>query len=288
MEVKDVCFSFNHKTLLHQVSFQLPNPAIFGLIGPNGAGKTTLLSILAGIRKPQSGAFLYEEKPGLLLQNTSLYEEATGKQNLAIFCTISGVDPHQIPHALNLVQIDTLTSHKKYKTYSQGLKQRLLIARAFLSPAKLILLDEPFNAVDVPTMIILKKSIRTIATDEQKTIVISSHHLKEIDELLTSGIILNKGKVIHQFTHADQITSVDTLSLYINGDADRLCTYLLATGYRFTRYSDRVSLSGSLPIWPVIQFCEQGCIAIKRLEYGPSLEDLFVTLLEAHHESNPD
>ncbi len=84
--------------------------------------------------------------------------------------------------------------------------------------------------------------------------------------------------MIHQFTYAHQATSVDTLSLYINGDVDRLCTYLLATGYQFARYSDRVSLSGSLPIWPVVQFCEQDRIAIKRLEYGASLEDLFVTL----------
>ncbi|TAE29180.1 MAG: ABC transporter ATP-binding protein [Cytophagales bacterium] len=286
MNIQNVSFGYKNGFVLQDVSFTLPNPSIFGLIGPNGAGKTTLFSILSGILKPSSGTFVYSEKPGLLLQNNALYKEATGRENLQLFCKINRISPNQVSTALEVVEIDSLTANRKYKEYSQGQKQRLLIARAFLTPSKLILLDEPFNAVDLPTMLILKNSIKSIVATEQKTVVISSHHLREIDDLIDSGIILNKGRVIHQFGLLNNVAQPLAITVYVDGQPDRLCSYLLANKYLFRKQQNQISItcSATSPAWPIIRFCEETGIALKRIEYGESLENMLINRLNADNE----
>ena len=184
MQIDNLVHRYDNKTVLDIPFLEFPQNSIFGLTGPNGAGKTTLISLISNILSVQQGTITKQNTCGLLLQNTSLYSEMTGVQNLDYFCKINNINKNCIKDVLRLVQIDTQTALKKFKSLSQGNKQRLLIARAFLTNAEVILLDEPFNAVDVPTMRLMKEAIKNFSEASKKKnnhLITSSKRNRRLD-----------------------------------------------------------------------------------------------------------
>jgi heme ABC exporter ATP-binding subunit CcmA len=144
-----------------EISLRL-EPGRYLLLGPNGAGKTTLLKLLAGLWRPSSGRVLYNGKDiaelngsyrremALLPHELGLYEELTGLQNLMFFGALYGLRrPKQ--RALELLELVGLRFflHERVKAYSQGMKQRLALAKALLHRPRVLLLDEPFAGLDL-------------------------------------------------------------------------------------------------------------------------------------------
>lgn len=282
MQIQNLKYQFKDKIVLDIPALEFPKNAIFGLTGPNGAGKTTLLSLLAGILRIQSGTISKSPTCGLLLQNTSFYQEMTGYQNLNYFCDINSIELKHIPRILDLVKIDNKIANQKFKTLSQGTKQRLLIARAFLSKSDFILLDEPFNAVDIPTMIMMKKSIQDFVETEKKTIIISSHQLKEIEDLITYGAILNKGKLVYVFSKDDLYKTDANFSIFYKGNITSLKKYVEDNKISYKAENNHLTLynlSDEIK-WGILDFCKNKTFMITRIDFQPTLEDVFISKIQ--------
>ena len=175
IQVTDLTYAYGRTVVLKNVHFTLRPARIYGLIGENGSGKTTLLSLLAGILRPRSGQLEHVRRPGLLLQGTGFYDNLSVRDNLRLFALEAGISGLTIEAVLEFTGYPPERYETPYRVLSQGYKQRLAIARSFLTDGNLILLDEPFTAVDLPTIRSLKKAILDYVHATGKTVLISSH-----------------------------------------------------------------------------------------------------------------
>lgn len=193
------------KPSLSQVSFDIYEGQCLGLIGANGAGKTSLISIIAGILKPSAGKCSFVDnrgncktKIGLVPQNIALYEELTGLENLRYFGALynipsshlSGIIDEKLKEFGLYDKRDELLS-----TYSGGMKRRLNILAGILHKPKLIILDEPLVGVDVRSRNIILTAFKNLR-ESGASLVYTSHHMKEVEELCDQIVILEQGKVV--------------------------------------------------------------------------------------------
>ena len=190
---------------LRNVSLSAAPGACLALIGRNGAGKTTLLRTIAGFSRPGKGKItIFGNGPrdtqtrrlmGFIGHGISVYDELSALENLMLFGKLYGVaDPKQT--ALDWLERTGLDRVKDglVREFSRGMRQRLAVARAFLHGPKVLLLDEPFTSLDDRAIAVLQRLLREALADG-KTIVMSTHQLREALELATHVALLNRGQV---------------------------------------------------------------------------------------------
>ena len=190
---------------LRNVSLSAAPGACLALIGRNGAGKTTLLRTIAGFSRPGKGKIaIFGNSPrdtatrrlmGFIGHGISVYDELSALENLMLFGKLYGLaDPKKT--ALEWLERTGLDRVKDglVREFSRGMRQRLAVARAFLHSPKVLLLDEPFTALDDRAIAVLQRLLRE-ALSEGKTIVMSTHQLREALELATHVALLNRGQV---------------------------------------------------------------------------------------------
>ena len=192
------------------LSLDVPRGRIFGLLGPNGSGKTTLMSMLLGLVRPTAGSFtLFGQSPerggldrelhrvGALIETPTFYPYLSGRNNLAYFQGISGRgDPEELDSLLEQVGLGG-RGGDKFQTYSLGMKQRLGLAYTLLGDPELLLLDEPTNGMDPAGMAEVRELIRALG-GENRTVILSSHLLNEVEQVCDSVAILSRGRLIAQ------------------------------------------------------------------------------------------
>jgi heme ABC exporter ATP-binding subunit CcmA len=190
---------------LRNVSLSAAPGACLALIGRNGAGKTTLLRTIAGFSRPGKGKIaIFGNSPrdtstrrllGFIGHGISVYDELSALENLTLFGKLYGLaDPKKT--ALDWLERTGLDRVKDglVREFSRGMRQRLAVARAFLHGPKVLLLDEPFTALDDRAIAVLQRLLRE-ALSEGKTIVMSTHQLREALEMATHVALLNRGQV---------------------------------------------------------------------------------------------
>jgi heme ABC exporter ATP-binding subunit CcmA len=190
---------------LRNVELSAAPGACLALIGRNGAGKTTLLRTIAGFSRPGKGRItIFGNSPrdtetrrlmGFIGHGISVYDELSALENLTLFGKLYGLaDPKKT--ALEWLERTGLERVKDglVREFSRGMRQRLAVARAFLHGPKVLLLDEPFTALDDRAIAVLQRLLRE-ALAEGKTIVMSTHQLREALELATHVALLNRGQV---------------------------------------------------------------------------------------------
>ncbi len=185
------------------------------LLGRNGAGKTTLLRTLAGLSKPGRGRVSIFGKEvrddetrrriGVLGHGIAVYDEFSAYENLHLYARLYGVAD---PRATALTWLER-TGLKRVKDglvreFSRGMRQRLAVARAFLHEPSLLLLDEPFTALDDRAIAVLQELL-VRARSEQRTIVLSTHQLREALELATHVALIVRGKLAHFGERTDEM-----------------------------------------------------------------------------------
>lgn len=190
VQMKQVSKVFSGKTLLKDVSITIPRGTIVGISGPNGCGKSVLLKMVCGFYKPTSGEILVWEKRvddtphlarnvGAMINAPDFIPNWTGIDNLLLLAKIQNrVGKNQVVLAMKMVGLDPLDK-TKVKHYSLGMKQKLGIAQSFMENQQLLLLDEPFNALDQKShdnMLMLLKKFR----DEGRTILLTSHNEQDL------------------------------------------------------------------------------------------------------------
>ncbi len=186
------------------VSFEITPGEIVGFLGPNGAGKTTTLRMLAGLIRPSGGegrvlgarvpsATLREV--GTMIEEPSFYPYMSGRDNLRHAALLhGGVPPQRIDELLAFVKMEKAAT-KRVKAYSQGMRQRLALARALLWRPKVLLLDEPTNGLDPVGIAEIRENLRAVARGGV-TILVSSHILGEIEKLVDRILAIEKGRLV--------------------------------------------------------------------------------------------
>jgi ABC-2 type transport system ATP-binding protein len=206
IEVDGLSRTFNGLRAVDNISFTVEAGEVFGFLGHNGAGKTTTIRMLSGQLRPSSGGarvagcdIVAEQERlkslvGVVSENQNLYERMSGRENLAFAARLYGTDHGRIDEALD--QVGMLERAKdNVKHYSNGMKQRVLIARALLHRPKIIFLDEPTRGLDP----VVAREIRRIVVDlstQGVTIFLTTHYMEEADELCQRIAFLSEGRIV--------------------------------------------------------------------------------------------
>ena len=201
----DVWKFFGNFPALRQVGLNLEPGWCCALLGRNGAGKTTLLRVLAGLSPFQRGSISVlgskvrsetaRRQMGFLGHGIGIYEDLTARENLRFFARASGTDlsDAQLVDWLKRVDLSRVVD-MPVRQFSRGMRQRLAIARCFLHQPSLLLLDEPFTALDDRAIQVLQDLLKS-AIAEGRTIIMSTHQLREALELATDVALINRGKL---------------------------------------------------------------------------------------------
>ncbi len=211
LEVRGLTRRFGKKTAVDGVDFTLQEGEFVGLLGPNGAGKTTTIRMLAGLYKPTSGEIRYYGKDffkhqkeikgyiGVVHQYSNLDRDLTGYENLMLHCILHGIKgaerKRRIEEALEFAGL-TDYGNRQVKTYSGGMKRRLVIVRALLHEPRILFLDEPTVGLDPKIRRSLWDLIVKINQLKKMTILLTTHYIEEAERLCERVMIINEGRII--------------------------------------------------------------------------------------------
>jgi ABC-2 type transport system ATP-binding protein len=208
LAVRDLQKKIGGRTIVENISFEVPAGEVFGFLGPNGAGKTTTIRMIVGLIQPTGGSVAIDghdlkdsfldamRSVGCIVENPELYKYMTGWQNLEHFANmLDDVTPERIAEVVRQVKLENRI-HDKVKTYSLGMRQRLGIAQALLGRPKLLILDEPTNGLDPAGIRELREFIRTLAREEGLAVFVSSHMLAEVQLMCDRVAIIGNGRIL--------------------------------------------------------------------------------------------
>ncbi len=203
---RNLTYRYGSLVAVDHITFSVAEGEIFGFLGPNGAGKSTTVNMLTGQLKPKSGHALLlgldavrntkevQGKIGVCFEESNLYEQMSAVENLQLFARLFGVrsfNPYPLLRRVSLAGREK----DRVETYSKGMKQRLMVARALVNRPKILFLDEPTAGLD-PTS---AKSIRNlILTVRQQgtTVLLTTHDMMEADELSDRVAFIDHGKIV--------------------------------------------------------------------------------------------
>lgn len=206
IEVEHLVKQYGDVQAVDGISFTVAQGEIFGLLGHNGAGKTTTIRMLTGRTMPTSGTArvagydiveqLDQAKPliNLVFEEPNLYERLTGRENLRFFAELYGVDMTRVDELLGLVEL-VEAADRKVKTYSSGMRQRLLVARALINNPRVLFLDEPTRGLDPASARELRNLVAGLS-DRGTTVFLTTHYMEEADELCDRVAFLSHGKIV--------------------------------------------------------------------------------------------
>lgn len=211
-KLNDIGKKYKKKYVLDSVSIEIQKGKIYGLVGNNGAGKTTLMRIITGGCKPSEGRIVlydnneelrvnekemaaFRSKIGSLIEEPAIYTSMSAWDNLYLHSIICGkINKDYIKNLLKMVGLDNV-GKKKVRDFSMGMKQRLGIAKALINEPEILILDEPINGLDPMGIIEVRKLLKELNEKYKITIIISSHILSELYQLVNEYIFIRDGKI---------------------------------------------------------------------------------------------
>ncbi len=207
---KGLCKAYGRQFAVDHLDLAVPEGCVYGFIGPNGAGKSTTMKMLLGLIHPSAGQvtllgqpmnaqnrLALLQKTGSLIESPAGYGHLTGQENLEIVADLKGVPRKDIARVLDIVHL-TGDKYRKVREYSLGMRQRLGIAQALLGSPQLLILDEPTNGLDPAGIQEMRALIAGMPDACGATVLISSHLLSELEQIVGQVGILNKGRLLFQ------------------------------------------------------------------------------------------
>ena len=209
------------------VSFRVEPGWVLGLLGPNGAGKTTTLRMLMGLIRPTEGdirVFGHRITPGApvlsrvgsFVEGPGFLPHVSGLDNLKLYWQATGrpLSEAHLEDALEVAGLDE-DVHRKVRTFSQGMRQRLAIAQAMLGLPDLLVLDEPTNGLDPPQIREMREVLARYAATG-RTVVVSSHLLAEVEQTCTHVVVMHRGRLVAQGPVAELVGSATSLVIDVD------------------------------------------------------------------------
>ena len=210
IETKALCKQYGPHTAVDHVELHVPQGCVYGFIGPNGAGKSTTMKMLLGLIHPTAGRvrLLGQElteksrlpllrQTGSLIESPAGYLHLTAQENLEIVADLKGVPHKDTGRVLDIVHL-TQERNRRVGQYSLGMKQRLGIAMALLGSPKLLILDEPTNGLDPAGIQEMRALIRNMPAATGATVLISSHLLGEMEQMVEQVGIIDHGHILFE------------------------------------------------------------------------------------------
>jgi ABC-2 type transport system ATP-binding protein len=299
IEVRNLTKRYDGLLAVDGISFEVRNGEFFGFLGPNGAGKTTTVRILTGVIKADGGTALVmgaragslkaKQIAGVVPEMANAYVDLSGWDNLMLMAELYGVSQKEAHEgasrwleALGLFQRkDSLV-----KTYSKGMKQRLILGMALISNPEILFLDEPTSGLDVQSARIIKDLLRSLNADG-KTIFLTTHDMDEANQLCDRVAIINKGKIVAidapeklrmatSGRHSVEVSFSDSVNLETLTQLPGV-NEVQKVGDKYRLYTES---PGELVVGLVNHSCTVGLKIVSLNILGPSLEDAFVMLTE--------
>lgn len=206
IHVENLTYRYGSLTAVDQISFAVGQGEILGFLGPNGAGKTTTLGMLTGQRRPHAGSARLlgmditrqtaqiQAQIGVCFETTNLYEGMTAEENLRFFARLFGIKNLDVAALVKRVGLDG-RGRDRVESYSKGMKQRLMIARALVNQPQILFLDEPTEGLDP----VSAEAIRNLILEEQArgaTIFLTTHDMLEADRLSDRVAFISQGRIV--------------------------------------------------------------------------------------------
>ncbi|MGM0840628.1 MAG: ABC transporter ATP-binding protein [Bacillota bacterium] len=227
IKIKSLSKSFEGTTIIHDVSFSVQKGSIYGLLGSNGAGKTTLLKSISGVLKPESGDIYLKDQP--IFENVQTKETLVFIPDQPFFFahytlnqmarfyqnTYSRWDEHEYKSLAGLFGIDP---HKKLHKFSKGVQRQAAFILALSTQPDVLILDEPLDGLDPVVRKKVKSVLITEVANREMTILISSHNLREVEDICDHIGILHQGRFLLEKELDDLKSGIHKVQLAFKGE----------------------------------------------------------------------
>lgn len=298
VEIKHLEKHFGKFHAVSDVSFDVYRGDVFGFLGPNGAGKSTTIRAMLSLIRPTKGELkLFGKdllknrnyilsKIGCIVEKPDFYKYLSAEKNIEIFARLSGVNVSK-SKVHEIIEFVGLKGREKDKLsgFSHGMKQRLGIAQTLIHNPELIVLDEPTTGLDPQGIIDIRNLILQLKNEQNKTILLSSHILSEIELIANRMVIINKGKTIIQGSVSELLNAQELIVSFSVDNIER--AKQLIENVSMKELIDKVDNNNLLLLIsqekiPVINklFCDNE-IKVFSIEAKRKLEDYFLKLINA-------
>ena len=239
LRLEKLSFKFGRKIILDDLNLKLGSGQILGLLGPNGAGKSTIFNLIIGLLTPNYGSVIINSqkinnypinqralkfKIGFVPQNGGYFHDLTVYENLKAIAEITinnlSYREEKINSLISKFELDQIRDIKA-DFLSGGQKKKLVIALSLLPEPKILLLDEPFAALDVLTIKILQKIIVDLQAIHNISIILCDHQARDLLACVDTAAIIHNGKVVAEGTPANLIKNIDAKNVYF-GDSFKI------------------------------------------------------------------
>ena len=233
---ENVSISYGNRTVLDNINFKINEKTIHGLLGPNGAGKSTIYHLLTGLIQPKKGKIFINGEDvtnlpvylrtkqygiGYVPQYGGVFADLTLHDNLKAISEIvienKDLRTERINYLISKLELENLKDIRA-KNLSGGERKKLVIALSLLSKPKILLLDEPFSALDVLTIKMLQELIVGLQQDNNITICICDHIASSLLQIADTAMILSNGKIIAQDSPSNLIKDINAQNAYFGED----------------------------------------------------------------------
>ncbi len=298
IEVSHLVKHFGKFKAVEDVSFDVFRGDVYGFLGPNGAGKSTTIRTILSLIKPTEGQIKLFGKDldgnrsyilkriGCIVEKPDFYKYLSAEKNLELFARISGVEVTK-SKVHEIIEFVGLKGREKDKLsgFSHGMKQRLGIAQTLIHDPELIILDEPTTGLDPQGIIDIRNLILQLKNERNKTVLLSSHILSEIELIANRMVIINKGKTIVQGSVHDLLNAQELIVAFTVDNTDKAKQIILLSSLPVSieNVSDNVLfIHISREKIPVLNklLCDGG-IHVFSIESKRKLEDYFLKLISA-------
>ena len=232
LKLEKISLKFGRKSILDNLNLELSNGQILGLLGPNGVGKSTIFNLITGLLTPDFGSIIINSeivnkypifqrtlryKIGFVPQHGGFFHDLTVYENLKAIAEITidnqSYRNEKIDLLISKFELDSIRDIKA-ELLSGGQKKKLVIAIALISSPKILLLDEPFAALDVMTIKTLQEIIVNLQSSNQISIILCDHQARDLLACVDTAAIIHNGKVVAHGTPTNLIQNIDARNAY--------------------------------------------------------------------------
>jgi ABC-2 type transport system ATP-binding protein len=288
--VERVTKIFGSVHAVEDLSFTVESGTVTGFLGPNGAGKTTTMRVVLGLAQPTSGHATVAGVPyaqldgpgrvvGAVLESTSFHPARSALNHLRVYAAAAAVSDARAAEVLALVGL-TAAARQPVRGFSLGMRQRLALATALLGDPRILILDEPANGLDPEGIVWLRGFLRHLATNEGRTVLVSSHVLSEVEQTVDRVVIVARGRLVHEGTLEELRGKGVTAVVVETPMADRLARALTAMRLEVAPVNGGLHVSGASAAQVGHAAWEAGVELHGLREERSSLESVFLELTE--------
>jgi ABC-2 type transport system ATP-binding protein len=292
---------YRHRQAVSNLSFTVRAGEVCALLGPNGAGKTSTMRILVGLSRADHGTARLLGEPvglgapllrrvGVLIDGAAFVPHLTGLRNLRLLWSATGQPwpPPALADALALAGLEGAID-QRVKSYSMGMKQRLMLAQAVMRAPRVLILDEPANGLDPAEVRALREYLAALARDGA-AILVSSHQLAEVQQLATHAVVMNHGHVVAHGPLANLLGDADTYRIEVDDPQGAIAALRQVPGVSaITAHGATITVtSPQAPAHDLVQALTRAGIGITAVGHsGRSLEEAFLTMTEGDDQHAP-